>query len=43
MIVQNQQTVINEQKTRIQELETENSIMKNALNQLLSDAGKPTI
>ena len=42
-IVQNQQTVINEQNTRIQELEAENTTIKNALNQLLSDAGKPTI
>ena len=42
-IVQAQKTQINEQNTRIQELETENTIMKNVLNQLLCDAGKPTI
>ena len=42
-IVQAQQIEINEQKTRIQELETENITIKNALNQLLSDAGKPNI
>ena len=42
-IVQAQQIEINEQKTRIQQLETENTTIKNALNQLLSDAGKPTI
>jgi len=42
-IVQVQKTQINEQNTRIQELEAENATIKNALNQLLSDAGKPTI
>ena len=36
-------TIVQQQQTRIQELETENAIIKNALNELLSDAGKPTI
>lgn len=43
ILLQAQQTEINEQKTRIQELEIENTTIKNALNQLLSEAGKPTI
>jgi len=36
-------TIVQQQQTRIQELETENAIIKNALNELLSNAGKPTI
>jgi cell shape-determining protein MreC len=43
ILLQAQQTEINEQKTRIQELEIENTTIKNALNQILSEAGKPTI
>ena len=42
-IVQNQQTNINELNTKIQNLENENLLIKTALNELLSEAGKSTI
>ena len=50
IIVQNQQTTINDQQntinelnTKVQSLEYENLLIKSALNELLSEAGKSTI
>jgi hypothetical protein len=40
---QTQQNEINELKTKVSNLESENAIMKTALNELLSQAGKQTI
>jgi len=36
-------TIVQNQQTEIEELKNENAILKNALNTLLSEAGKPTI
>ena len=41
--ITNQQTTINELNNKIQSLENENTLMKNALNELLSEAGKSNI
>ena len=50
VMVQNQQTIINDQQntinelnTKVQSLEYENLLIKSALNELLSEAGKSTI
>ena len=49
-MVQNQQTIINDQQntinelnTKVQSLEYENLLIKSALNELLSEAGKSTM
>ena len=36
-------TIVQRQQTEIEELKNENTLLKNALNTLLSEAGKPTI
>ena len=35
--------IVQNQQTEITELKNENTLLKNALNTLLSEAGKPTI
>ena len=41
--ITNQQTNINELNNKVQSLENENTLIKNALNELLSEAGKSNI
>ena len=43
IIVNNQQNTINELNTKVQSLEYENLLIKSALNELLSEAGKSTV
>ena len=43
IIVQEQQNTINNQETKILNLEEENSLIKSKLNELLLEAGKGTI
>jgi hypothetical protein len=42
-LVKTQENIINDLNTKVQNLENENLIIKNALNELLSEAGKSTI
>ena len=42
-IINNQQNTINELNTKVQSLEYENLLIKSALNELLNEAGKSSI